>query len=176
MCGGVCPCRVGDIPLTGAKGERVERSEVKRFLKRYIRLVERRRNIAERIKRIEESATGTTAKINGMPRASGTGDKVGSGASEAADFRRELDAMDAEARKAEREIFAVIDQVEDARRAEVLARHYLEFESFPQIAREMNFTERWVHELHGRGLEDVRRIIESGAESEVEEWEFISRA
>lgn len=144
----------------GTGEERVDRSEVKVFLKRYRRLVERRRNIAERIKNIEDNATGTTARLDGMPRASGTGDKVGRGAADAADFRKQMERIDAEAREAEREIFFVIDSVHDAFRAEVLARHYLEFETLPQIAREMRFTERWISELHRRGVEDVGRIIE----------------
>ena len=89
----------------------MDRSEAKVFLKRYRRLVERRRNIAERIKNIEDNATGTTARLDGMPRASGTGDKVGRGAADAADFRRQMERIDAEAWKACRSYDSHFDNV-----------------------------------------------------------------
>ena len=138
----------------------MDRQEVKLFLKRYRRLEERKRAVADRIKRIEDSATGTTANLDGMPRASGTGDKVGKGATDAADFKRELDRLGAEADKAEREIFFTIDKVENAYCAEILNRHYIGFQTFPVIADAMHYTERWVQELHGRALDAVGEIIE----------------
>ena len=139
----------------------MDRAEVKIYLNSYRRIEERKRQVRERLDRIEERATSTTAKITGMPRATGTGDKVGRGAAGAADFQTELRRLESEAARAEVEVFFAIDAVEDADQAEVLNRHYIGGETFERIADAMGFSERWISELHGRGLDAVAYIIEN---------------
>lgn len=138
----------------------MDRAQAKIFLKRYRRLIERQRQIRDRLEHVEETATSTTAKLDGMPRASGTGDKVGRGAISAADFKTKLKRLEEETRTAEQEIFFVIDSVEDKDRAEILYRHYIGGENLVAIAVEMHYTDRWITTLHGRALDDVARILE----------------
>ena len=139
----------------------MERSEVRAYMNRYRRMQERQRQIRDRLARIEDSATSITAELNGMPRPKGRSDKVGKGAADAADFRRELEELRRESLEAVQEIFHVIDMVQDADRAEVLDRHYIMGQSIIEIADVMHFSDRWIAELHGRALDDVGRIIEA---------------
>ena len=60
------------------------------------------------------------------------------------------------------EIVEVIDAVDGADVQMVLEKKYIKGEKFAAIAEEMDFSERWIHELHDRGLRQVDRILDGG--------------
>lgn len=138
----------------------MDRTQTKIYLNRYRRLEERKRQVRERLDRIEERATSTTAKLTGMPRATGTGDKVGRGATDAADYKTELQRLKREADITEAEIFFVIDAVDNANRSEVLYRHYIGGESLLDISDKMGFSYRTIIRMHLKGLDDVGKLLD----------------
>lgn len=145
---------------TGKGQKAMDRSQVKIYLSGYKRARERERQVAEELARIEEGATSTTAKINGIPGNTGPGDKVGNGSARAADKRTLLQEIRTESEALRTEIFLTINAVKSSDRSEVLNRHYIGGQGFAQIADAMFFSERWVAELHRRGLDDVAEILE----------------
>ena len=137
----------------------MDRGQAKRFLLRYRKCVEQIQKLQVEIEETATTATHRTANPDEYNKSNCYGDKVGNGAAALAELSKRLETAKAKRLRAEMEIFFVIDEVQDADRAEVLARHYLEFETFASIAGRMAKTERWISELHGRALDEVAAIL-----------------
>ena len=131
------------------------RTKAERLLNSYRRASERIRQAEEELQRIEDNATSTTTKLNGMPRGSGKGDKVGTGGVDAADIRTMIADMKREAEELRIMVFLLIDSVEDATRAEILNRYYLGGETLESIAGVVHYSYRWTIEQHRRGIADI---------------------
>lgn len=54
-----------------------------------------------------------------------------------------------------REVRELIGLVDDEKQKLVLHSHYLNYRTFEQIAVDLQFTWRWVHTLHSRGLNKI---------------------
>lgn len=61
----------------------------------------------------------------------------------------------AKAGEALREILAAINTLKDERQKEVLTMRYINGESYPNIAKKMNYSEPAVYVIHGRGLMNI---------------------
>ena len=59
-----------------------------------------------------------------------------------------------------REIMNVIKQLESIETQMIIEKRYLLYETFEQIAVDLNFTIRHVYRLHNRGLAEVNKILE----------------
>ena len=57
-------------------------------------------------------------------------------------------------------IHAVINKVEDTLLRLILEKKYLEFESLVKIGGELNFSDRWMRDLHARALYEVQLILD----------------
>ena len=87
-------------------------------------------------------------------------DKVSAGAVRLAELASRLEEEQARERVLWMEIFRVIDAIEEVNLAAILARYYLELQTFSAIAEILGMSERWVLNLHKRGLDEVARILE----------------
>ena len=58
-----------------------------------------------------------------------------------------------------REILAAIDAVQDERQKEILTRRYINGETFPDIAKNTNYSEPAVYVIHGRALVEVNKWL-----------------
>ena len=137
----------------------MDRQAAKVYLTQYRRALERERQVAEEIARIEEQATSTTARLTGTPNTQTPGDKVGNGGARVADKRRLLDEIRTESEGLREEIFLTINEVKDRARAELLHRHYIGGQGFADIAEAMHYSDRWVIEIHKRALDDIAEIL-----------------
>lgn len=89
-------------------------------------------------------------------------DKIGALTARVSDKEAELMLLIDDAAESMAEIIDVIDAVEGADVQTVLEKKYIRDEKFAIIAEEMDFSERWIHELHDRGLRQVDRILDGG--------------
>ena len=137
----------------------MNRNNARAFLLRYRECCERVRELETEAEEILTTATHCTTNPGEHYQGRNHSDKVSAGATRLSELSERLETATAERLMAEREIFFVIDEVQDADHAEVLARHYLEFETFASIAGRMAKTERWISELHGRALDEVAAIL-----------------
>lgn len=133
----------------------MSKSRIEKLLKSYRRQSERIRQAEDELRRIEENATKTTASISGMPRSSGRGDKVGKGGADAADMQKMIQDLRREAEEMRVMVFLMIDAVEDAARAEILYRYYINGETLESIAGIVHYSYRWTIEQHRRGVADI---------------------
>ena len=126
---------------------------------RYRECCERVRELENEAEEILTTATHCTTSPGEHYQGRNHSDKVSAGAVRLSELAERLETATAERLETEREIFFVIDEVQDADHAEVLARHYLEFETFASITGRMAKTERWISELHGRALDEIAAIL-----------------
>lgn len=59
------------------------------------------------------------------------------------------------------EIMRKIDSIEDEEQRLLLILRYLNFKTWEQIAVEMNYTYKWVHEIHKRALTKFDELLKS---------------
>ena len=118
------------------------------------------RKIEER-DRIEEKLTsGRLSNLSGMPRG-GNYDWTDT-AAKVADLTGQIDAEIRELCRIKRLVNEAIDSVEVVKYRMVLELRYRNYMSWQEIADEMNYELRWVHELHGRALLRVQVPAEFG--------------
>ena len=67
----------------------------------------------------------------------------------------------AEAEKALREILSAIDSLRDERQKEVLTRRYITGQGFREIREAMHYEETQIFVIHGRGLFEINRWLNS---------------
>lgn len=63
-----------------------------------------------------------------------------------------------EARKIRKEIYSVIDALDNANEATVLERHFINDETFYEIAIHTHFSMRWVERLYESGVNSCEVI------------------
>lgn len=77
------------------------------------------------------------------------------------DFETEINADVDSLVDARKRVSEVIGQVSGTDCQLVLEYRYLGFMAWDAIAASMGFSPRWVYTLHGRGLKNVRKILQS---------------
>jgi len=75
------------------------------------------------------------------------------------EFKNRLESDVIKSIELKKEIISVIDKVTNADYVYILHERYLNFKTWEEIAVEMNYTYRWITELHGRALIEVEKIL-----------------
>lgn len=78
------------------------------------------------------------------------------------ELTRDIDGEIRELCRVKREVIEAIDSVEDLRLRRVLELRYRSYMTWEQIAQEMGYELRWVYELHGRALLQIRPAMNRG--------------
>ena len=86
-------------------------------------------------------------------------DKIGDAVARIIDLKRELNRDIDGFVDMKREIKAIVDKVDDANQLSVIYKRYFLYETFEQIACEMNMTFRNVCYIHGKALEAVEILL-----------------
>lgn len=134
----------------------------KQFLSQARRIDKRIDNYVEEITQLLTLATKTTpSNAQERVQSSGTGDKVGDGASKIADLQREMDEWVDELLIKKEEIRKVIEQVDDTDCYDLLYKRYILYKKWEQIAVDKDITTMGVWKMHGRALKKVEKILES---------------
>jgi len=104
-----------------------------------------------------------TAKLTGLPCASGYSDRLSGTACAIVDRRREIDALKAELKPLYQQAAAAIkrDIADDAQRA-VLTMYYLEGKGIGDIQVALDLGYRRVMDLHDRGVRHLRIMSDDG--------------
>lgn len=136
---------------------------------KYLRQVElygvRISNMLEELKRLKLLTTQITAALKqDVVSHSGNQDKIAEAVAKIVDLENEISAAIDEYIDKWREVGALVDKMDNPDEAAVLHKLYFEKKTWPQIAVEMNMTERNAQYIHGRALQSVRRILRGDAE------------
>ena len=116
----------------------------------------------EELARLKELTTKITASYGGDV-VSGTHnqDKLGDAVAKIADLESDIDnAVDAYVDK-KKEVSAIIDKIDNPNYIDILYKRYFGYKSWESIACEMNYTYQWVCELHGRALQEVKKLLKT---------------
>ena len=115
--------------------------------------------IAE-VDRLEAMATKITQTLrDDAGGGSRSQDKIGDAAARIIDLKRELNRDIDSFVDMKREIKVIVDKVDDANQLSVIYKRYFLYETFEQIACEMNMTFRNVCYIHGKALEAVEILL-----------------
>ena len=110
--------------------------------------------------RLREMATKVTTNMSDMPRSSSPNpQRTESVIARLVDAETEIDRDIDQLVDLKIDIMRTIWQVEDVNCRLVLELRYHGFKSWEEIAESLNYTIRWVHKLHGRGLAAVGKIL-----------------
>lgn len=127
-------------------------------IRKYDRLIN---NKLETIASLRSLVTSVTIELKSdVVQSSGTKDKMASAVERIVDLEREIDRDIDQFVNLKREVMSVIDKVEDPVLIDILYKRYFHYEKWEEIAIEMNYSYRQVTRLHGRALQQVRKIIE----------------
>lgn len=116
------------------------------------RLIDQATERAERIRARLES--GRMSNLTGMPRG-GASDWTDT-ANALIELERRVNARVRDMCRLKRLAMDAIDQVEEARLAEVLELYYIDGLRWEDVAKRMGLDQRWVYRLHGRALMMVK--------------------
>lgn len=105
-----------------------------------------------------ELATKCTPNMTGMPRASGTSDKVGNAAVKLADMAKELDDLIDEYVDLKREVNSLLDKLEPGDQL-LLRRLYLQGMSQVQVANLMDVTTMSIWRWKVKALKNLENVM-----------------
>lgn len=108
-------------------------------------------------------ATGVTAAPdNERVKSSGSQQKMESAICRYMDIEKEIDASVDELIEKKKEVIGVIEQLPVAE-YDILHKVYIQYMNFYEIAENYDKTYSWVTTVHGRALNDLKRMLEGGA-------------
>ena len=134
-------------------------TEPKKFLSRSFEVEARIKFLKKRLATWEERAASLTVTLTDEPKGSGRGAEwsefiLAEIIDIKADINKELVALS----EIEKQIECAIKAfVSDRWARAVLERRYLLLESWSRIAKELGFSERWIYQLHGKALAEIRK-------------------
>lgn len=118
-------------------------------------------NKLEELARLKELLRHITSSIKDVPvPGGGNQDKLGSAIAKIVDLENEINEAVYVYIDKRREISRVVEQLADADQVSVLHKLYFEFKTWPEIALEMHMSERNAQYIHGRALQEVRKVLE----------------
>lgn len=126
-------------------------------IRRCDRMIENKLSEVDSLRNLALSITGTWKED--VVHTSGVSDKIGNTVAKIIDLQNEIDENIDKLVDLKREIMKVIDQLEDSAMIDILYKRYFKYETWEQIALDMNFTYQWVCKLHGKALQEVKKII-----------------
>lgn len=128
-----------------------ENEAKKQYLREYREHVRRIHRIEEEIRELRLMKTCPTVNNDGMPRGSNKSDLSG--------YVAEIDGMIRELQdehywriKSYKEIVKRIKELRSENEIDVLFYRYIKGMDWWEIADKMNYTERWIHKIHGKAL------------------------
>ncbi len=133
---------------------KAENEAKKEFLWSYRNSVRRLERINAEIEEIRAMRMGVSAGTGGTGRRGWKND-LSAYAAQLDSLERGLDEEKVVLLDTYIRIKAAIDNLKDARERDVLFYRYIKGFSWWKIADEMEYTERWIMELHGRALEGL---------------------
>lgn len=135
-------------------------TDAKAYLKR-IKLYDTHiNNKTEEVERLEAMATKITQTLrDDAGGGSRSQDKIGDAVARIIDLKREINRDIDGFVDMKREIKVIVDKVDDANQLSVIYKRYFLYETFEQIACEMNMTFRNVCYIHGKALEAVEILL-----------------
>lgn len=135
----------------------------KEYLKQALTIDQRINDKLEQVSRLRDMATKATSTISDMPgAASPAPHKMECVVTRLMDTENEIDEEIEKLVALKVDITKTIWKVEDINCRLVLEFRYLSFMSWEKIGESLNYTVRWVHKLHARGLTAVEKILATG--------------
>lgn len=134
---------------------RNENDKKKQFLRGYRRHVKRIKRIESEINEIRSMKMYPSVNNDGMPHGSNQGDLSGY-ASELQQKEIELYEEGIEQVQTYNKIAHRIQLLESEDEKDVLFYRYIKGMSWWEIAQAMDYSERWIYELHGRALKKLK--------------------
>lgn len=134
---------------------KTENEQKKEYLRGYRRHGKRIKRIDAEIEEIRSMKMYPSLNNDGMPHGSGSGDLSGY-AAELQEKEDELYQEGVEQVKTYNDISFRIKQLEDEDERDVLFYRYIKGMAWWEIARNMDYSESWIYELHGRALKNLK--------------------
>lgn len=130
---------------------KAENEKKKEYLRAYLVHVRRIRRIEAELAELRSMKVAGAVKMDGMPHGSGQGDLSG--------YAAELDKLEQNLLReryhrilAYKEIVAQIKAIKSENEKDVLFYRYIAGLDWWEIAEKLQYSERWIHKLHGRAL------------------------
>ena len=130
---------------------KAENEKKKEYLRSYLVHVRRIRRIEAELAELRSMKVAGAVKMDGMPHGSGQGDLSG--------YAAELDKLEQNLLReryhrilAYKEIVAQIKAIKSENEKDVLFYRYIAGLDWWEIAEKLQYSERWIHKLHGRAL------------------------
>ena len=130
---------------------KAENEKKKEYLRSYLVHVRRIRRIEAELAELRSMKGAGSVKMDGMPHGSGQGDLSG--------YAAELDCLEQNLLReryhrvlAYKEIAAQIKAMRSENEKDVLFYRYIAGLDWWEIAEKLQYSERWIHKLHGRAL------------------------
>lgn len=92
---------------------------------------------------------------------SGNPQKMADAIAEVVEIQKEIDRYIMRLREKKTEIVAVIEQLDNPLHYSVLHKHYVQFKSFVEIAREEHYSYPYILEIHSNALKNVQKILKN---------------
>ena len=157
-CAGARNVRITERMRSDAGMEHVELTEnekKKEYLRGYRNHVRRIRRIDSELQELREMRTSISVVNDGMPHGSGQSDMSGY-AAELDRLERALLSERHERVQAYKEIVKRINMLRSENEKDVLFYRYIKGLEWYEIGDKMNYSERWIHKLHGKALVHFR--------------------
>lgn len=126
--------------------------EKKQELMRYRLLIQRIERKKQERQRWLDIGTKTTPVYSDMPKSTNAENKVEQAGMERAQIAVELAQEICELASAKRKIEQDIRGIEDDKQRLILEKHYIDGQTFEQIAEDMDFSERQIRRLHLKAI------------------------
>lgn len=130
---------------------KAENEKKKEYLRSYLVHVRRIRRIEAELAELRSMKVSGSVKMDGMPHGSGQGDLSG--------YAAELDMLEQKLLRERyhriltyKEIAAQIKALKSENEKDVLFYRYIAGLDWWEIAEKLQYSERWIHKLHGRAL------------------------
>ena len=132
-----------------------ENEKKKEYLRGYRNHVRRIRRIDSELQELREMRTSISVVNDGMPHGSGQSDMSGY-AAELDRLERALLSERHERVQAYKKIVKRINMLRSENEKDVLFYRYIKGLEWYEIGDKMNYSERWIHKLHGKALVHFR--------------------
>lgn len=143
----------------------MSKEQIKRRLNSYRHVQMERRQILERIMRLEARLTAPGAQnLDGMPHGSGRGDTLANGTAALSDLRDLYRAKEAELAQTQRDIEQLIENLDPIER--VIARYrYIEGLHWEQICVKVNYSWRQTHRIHSEMIDKLAKELDEAKQT-----------
>ncbi len=129
----------------------------KQWLMRYRHIREKINRLNNKINTIDDKITSVcTPNYSYMPKVKISNPKgIDDYLSDKIDIEERIKSLNAKAVNIKREIFNAIDDIEDAKQAEVLECYFIDCMTMPDIADTMGYTERYVRGMYAHAIHNI---------------------